>query len=124
MAQRLRVGLSLSLSGAYAAMGRQAEAAVKLFVDDVNATGGLRVGGRTHELVLSCHDDQSEARRCAEIFSALCGSERVDLLLGPYSSRLARAAAPIAEAFGMMMLNHGGADDGLYAQGMRTLVGV
>jgi branched-chain amino acid transport system substrate-binding protein len=124
MPQRLRVGLSLSLSGGYAAMGRQAEAAVKLFVDDVNATGGLRVGGRTHKLVLSCHDDQSDARRCAEIFSALCGSERVDLLLGPYSSRLARAAAPIAEAFGMMMLNHGGADDGLYAQGMRMLVGV
>ena len=124
MPERLRVGLSLSLSGAYAAMGRQAEAAVKLFVDDLNAAGGLKVGGRTHELVLSCHDDQSDARRCAEIFSALCGSERVDLLLGPYSSRLARVAAPIAEAAGMMMLNHGGADDGLYAQGMRMLVGV
>jgi branched-chain amino acid transport system substrate-binding protein len=124
MPERLRVGLSLSLSGAYAAMGRQAEAAVKLFVDDLNAAGGLVVGGRAHELALSCHDDRSDARRCAEIFSALCGSERVDLLLGPYSSRLARAAAPIAEAAGMMMLNHGGADDGLFAQGMRMLVGV
>ncbi len=124
MPERLSVGLSLSLSGAYAAMGRQAEAAIKLFVDDLNATGGLRVGGRTRELALSCHDDRSDARRCAEIYSALCGPERVDLLLGPYSSPLARAAAPIAEAAGMMMLNHGGADDGLYAKGMRMLVGV
>lgn len=124
MPGRLSVGLSLSLSGAYAAMGRQAEAALKLFVDDLNAAGGVHVGGRTHELALTCHDDRSDARRCAEIYSALCGPERVDLLLGPYSSRLARAAAPIAETAGMVMLNHGGADDGLHAQGMRMLVGV
>lgn len=124
MVERLSVGLSLSLSGGYAAMGRQAEAAIKLFVDDLNAAGGVRIGGRPYELTLRCKDDQSDARRCAEIYRALCGPERVDLLLGPYSSRLARAAAPIAEAAGMMMLNHGGADDGLYANGMRMLVGV
>ncbi len=124
MRERLSVGLSLSLSGVYAAMGRQAEAAIKLFVGDLNAAGGVNVGGRTRELVLSCHDDRSDTRRCAEIYSALCGPERVDLLLGPYSSRLARAAAPIAEAAGMVILNHGGADDGLYAKGMRMLVGV
>jgi branched-chain amino acid transport system substrate-binding protein len=124
MRARLSVGLSLSLTGAYAAMGRQAEAAIKLFVDDLNASGGVSVGGRAHELALTCHDDRSDARRCAEIYSALCGPERVDLLLGPYSSSLTRAAAPIAEAAGMMMLNHGGADDGLYAKGMRMLVGV
>jgi len=124
MRERLSVGLSLSLSGTYAAMGRQAEAAIKLFVDDLNASGGVSVGGRAYELALSCHDDRSDARQCAEIYSTLCGPERVDLLLGPYSSRLARAAAPIAEAAGMVMLNHGGADDGLYAKGMRMLVGV
>jgi branched-chain amino acid transport system substrate-binding protein len=124
MPGRLSVGLSLSLSGAYAAMGRQAEAALKLFVDDLNAAGGLRVGGRARELALTCHDDRSDTRRCAEIYSALCGTERVDLLLGPYSSRLARAAAPIAEAAGMVILNHGAADDGLHARGMRMLVGV
>jgi branched-chain amino acid transport system substrate-binding protein len=124
MAERLSVGLSLSLSGGYAAMGRQAEAAIKLFVDDLNAAGGVRIGGRPYELTLRCDDDQSDARRCAEIYRTLCGPERIDLLLGPYSSRLARAAAPIAEAAGMVMLNHGGADDGLYASGMRMLVGV
>jgi branched-chain amino acid transport system substrate-binding protein len=124
MPERLSVGLSLSLSGAYAAMGRQAEVAIKLFVDDLNSGGGVNVGGRAHELALRCFDDRSDSRRCAEIYRALCGADRVDLLLGPYSSRLARAAAPIAEAAGMVMLNHGGADDGLYTQGMRMLVGV
>ncbi|MGH7915392.1 MAG: ABC transporter substrate-binding protein [Candidatus Binataceae bacterium] len=124
MPERLSVGLSLSLSGTYAAMGRQAEAAIRLIIDDLNAAGGVRIRGRMHEFVLSCHDDRSSASRCAEIYRALCGPQRVGLLLGPYSSRLVRAAAPIAEAAGMVMLNHGGADDGLYAKGMRMLVGV
>lgn len=124
MAERLSVGLSLSLSGIHAAMGRQAEAAIKLFVDDLNAAGGVRVGGHARELALECHDDRSDAARCAEIYRDLCGARRAGLLLGPYSSSLTRAAAPIAEAAGMLMLNHGGADDGLHAQGRRMLVGV
>src|SRR6202035_4123730 len=88
-----RAGRRAYAFGTYnpAAMGRQAEAAIKLFVDDLNAAGGVRIGGRPYELTLRCNDDQSDARRCAEIYRALCGPERVDLLLGPYSSRLARA---------------------------------
>lgn len=115
----------MSLSGAYAAIGRQIEAALKLFVDDLNAAGGLRIAGRHHELTLYCHDDASDANRCAEIYRSLCGGAgRADLLLSPYSSGLARVAAPVAEAAGMIMLNHGGADDGLYTHGRRMLVGV
>jgi branched-chain amino acid transport system substrate-binding protein len=121
---RLTVGLSLSLSGRFAAMGRQAETALRLLADDINAAGGVRFGGRSLDLALRCHDDRSEANSCAEIYRSLCGAGDVDLLLGPYSSGLARTAAPIAEEAGMVMLNHGGADDGLYARGMRKLVGV
>jgi branched-chain amino acid transport system substrate-binding protein len=124
VARRLILGLSLSLSGGFSMMGRQAEAALKLFVADTNAAGGIRTSDGAHELALECHDDQSDPGSCAEIYRALCGDRGVDLLLGPYSSGLARAAAPIAEAAGMVMLNHGGADDGLYTHGMRMIVGI
>jgi ABC-type branched-subunit amino acid transport system substrate-binding protein len=46
MSERPSVGLSLSLSGAHAAIGRQADPAIKLFVEDRNAAGGVNVGGR------------------------------------------------------------------------------
>jgi hypothetical protein len=39
MLERPRVDRSLSLSGAHASMGRQADAAIKLFVEDRNAAG-------------------------------------------------------------------------------------
>ena len=81
---KITLGLSLALSGKYAAMGRQAEAALRLFVADTNAGGGVRLGGEQAEIALDCIDDQSNAARCAEIYRALAAGNRADLLLGPY----------------------------------------
>jgi branched-chain amino acid transport system substrate-binding protein len=120
----LTIGLSLSLSGRYAAMGRQAESALRLFVADANAAGGVEVAGQRYEIALECADDRGDQRRAALIYQELCGQRRVDLLFSPYGSALARAAAPIAAAAGVLFVNHGGADDGLYQQNYRTLVGV
>ncbi|HYB91950.1 MAG TPA: ABC transporter substrate-binding protein [Candidatus Binataceae bacterium] len=124
MAKRVTIGLSLSLTGEYAAMGRQAEAALRLLAADLNASAGVRVGGEFHEVALECVDDASDARRCAEIYRAMVAERRADLLMGPYSSALVRAAAPIAEEARMVLINHGGAADGLYERGWRMIVGV
>ncbi|MGC1678593.1 MAG: ABC transporter substrate-binding protein, partial [Candidatus Binataceae bacterium] len=97
---KITLGLSLALSGKYAPMGRQADAALRLFVADTNAGGGVRLGDEHAEVALDCIDDQSDPARCAEIYRALIAENRADLLLGPYSSDLAAAAAPIAEAAG------------------------
>ena len=124
MAHKLTIGLSLSLSGEYASMGRQAEAAMRLFVSDTNAGGGIRIGGRRHELAIECIDDQSRRERTAEIYRMLCFERRVEVIFGPYSSALARVAAPVVEAAGMVMVNHGGASDDLYERGHRMIVGI
>jgi branched-chain amino acid transport system substrate-binding protein len=123
-ASKLTIGLSLSLSGRYAAMGCQAESALRVFVADANAAGGLEISGLRREIALQCVDDQSDERRAASIYQELCANRQVDLLFSPYGSSLARAAAPIAEAAGLLFVNHGGADDGLYRRGYQMLVGV
>jgi branched-chain amino acid transport system substrate-binding protein len=122
--EKLTIGLSLSLTGEFAPMGRDAEAALRLFVSDINAAGGVAAAGVRHELALECFDDNSRRDRAAEIYRALCFDKHIDLLFGPYSSALARVAAPIAEEARMVMVNHGGADDDLYERGYRMIVGV
>jgi branched-chain amino acid transport system substrate-binding protein len=121
---KIRIGLSLSITGRYAAMGRQAEAALRLFTSDTNSAGGIRVGGESHEVSLECLDDTSDPTRCAEIYRSLCDGNRSDIILGPYSSELARVAAPIAEQASMVFVNHGGAADDLYTHRYRMIVGV
>jgi branched-chain amino acid transport system substrate-binding protein len=124
MSRELTLGLSLSLSGKYATMGRQAETAIRLFVTDLNGSGGVLIGGSRYRLALDCSDDQSRADRVREIYRDLCFNRRLDLVFGPYSSALARAAAPIVEEAGMVMVNHGGADDVLHQRGYRMIVSV
>jgi ABC-type branched-subunit amino acid transport system substrate-binding protein len=121
---KITIGLSLSLTGEYAPMGRQAELAIRLFIADANASSALRVGGERCEFALECHDDASDPIRCAEIYRTLCGDRRVDVIFGPYSNRLARVAAPIAEQSGRLFVNHGGAGDELYDRGYKLIVGV
>ena len=121
---KLIIGLSLSLSGRYAAMGCQAESALRLFAADTNASGGVEVGGQRHDIVLECADDQGDPRRAESIYRELCSSRQAKLLFSPYGSALTRRAAPIAEAAGLLFVNHGGADDGLYQRAYRMLVGV
>src|SRR5208283_4469343 len=105
-------------------MGQQAEAAVALFISETNSSGGIRLGGESREVELHCADDGSNPDRCADIYRTLCGDRHVDILLGPYSSALTRVAAPIAEQAGMLIVNHGGADDDIFSQHHRLIVGV
>jgi branched-chain amino acid transport system substrate-binding protein len=123
---KITIGLSLSLTGKYSAMGRQAEAAIRLFVADANASSALRIAGERCEFALECHDDASDPARCAEIYRSLCADRRANdnIIFGPYSNRLARVAAPIAEQSGRVLINHGGAGDELYEQGYKLIVGV
>ena len=121
---KLTIGLSLSLSGPYAAMGCQAESALRLFTADANAAGSVEISGQRHDIALECADDRGDQRRAESIYRELSSSRQANLLFSPYGSALTRAAAPIAEAAGLLFVNHGGADDGLYQRAYRMLVGV
>lgn len=122
----LTLSCSLSLTGDYAPMGRQAHAALRLFAADQNQAGGVCINGAWYSLVLDTYDDRSDAQECAAIYRSLCSEPRPEnlLLLGPYSSRLTRVALPIAGERGMLLINYGGAADDLNDPRNRLIVSV
>src|SRR5271156_4800220 len=105
-------------------MGQQAERAIRLFVADANASSALRIDGDRCEFALDCHDDASDPVRCAEIYRSLCANRHAGIIFGPYSNRLARVAAPVAEQSGRLFVNHGGAGDEPYEHDYKLIVGV
>ena len=112
--RKLVIGLSLPLSGEYAAMGLQVEAALRLFASDTNAAGGVDLAGERYEVELEYRDDSSRRDRAREIYRWLCFERRASLLFGPYSTALTGVAAAVADEAGMLLINHGGAGDDLY----------
>ena len=89
-ADPIKVGLSLSLTGATAPAGRQVQAGLEIWRDHVNARGGLL--GRPVELVY--YDDQANPANAPGIYAKLMGVDKVDLLIGPYSTNVIAASLP------------------------------
>lgn len=95
---RPSVGLSISLTGRYAGHGLQVLQAAQLWAE----RSGVEI---VH------YDDGSRIGRAAENAERLLEHDRVRILLGPYSSSLAREVTAVAEAHGRVLWNHGGSSD-------------
>src|SRR5882724_11424387 len=90
-ADPIKIGFSMSMTGAVAPNGRQLLVALEIWRDDVNAAGGLM--GRPVELVY--YDDQSNPVNVPAIYTKLLSLDKVDLLLGPYATNMAAPAMPV-----------------------------
>ncbi|MDA0822602.1 MAG: amino acid ABC transporter substrate-binding protein [Proteobacteria bacterium] len=121
----LKIGISVSMTGRYALLGRQVLAGIECYVADVNRAGGISVSADRKRLVkLVALDDQSDANRCANLVDQLIERYHVDLLMGPYGSGPSLAAARVAESAQVVMWNHSGSADEIFIQGFRWLVGI
>ena len=89
-ADPIRIGLSLSLTGPTSPAGKQVLAGLEIWRDDVNAKGGLL--GRPVKLVY--YDDQGSPANAPGIYAKLMGVDKVDLLIGPYSTNVIAASLP------------------------------
>jgi branched-chain amino acid transport system substrate-binding protein len=86
----LRIGLSLSLTGPTSPAGKQVLAGLEIWRDDQNKKGGLL--GRKVELLY--YDDQGNPANAPGIYAKLMGIDKVDLLIGPYSTNVIAASLP------------------------------
>src|SRR5580704_12370257 len=94
-ADPMRIGLSVSLTGAVAPIGKQVLTALQIWRDEVNTKGGLL--GRQVELVF--YDDQSNPSNVPQLYTKLIQVDKVDLLIGPYATNMVAPAIPVLMQF-------------------------
>jgi branched-chain amino acid transport system substrate-binding protein len=113
----LRIGASLSQTGQYAPLALNQLRGYQLCVKHVNEKGGVL--GRRLELVVE--DDQSEPGLAASIYQKLITQDKVDLILGPYSSPLTEAVADLAEKHRIAMVAPGAAATSIFRKGRKFI---
>jgi ABC-type branched-subunit amino acid transport system substrate-binding protein len=94
----MRAGACLSLTGRFAPFG-------------IQAANGLRLWAEQSGAELTLADDRSDASELADRLADL--APEVDVLFGPYSTVLMRAAIPVARQAGRLLFNHGGSGGNL-----------
>ena len=111
----IRIGASLSQTGAYATLGQARVRGFQLCVKHTNDKGGLL--GRKLELVVE--DDQSEPTTAVRIYQKLITQSKVDAILGPYSSPINDAVADVSEKHRMPMVATGAATTSIFKKGRK-----
>ena len=105
----VRMGAALSETGQYAVEGRDSRQGYDTWVKWVNEDyGGLEIDGRRYAAEIIYYDDESDADTAANLVQKLIDEDRVDFLLGPYSSGLTTGASAIAEANNVIMVEGNG----------------
>ncbi len=118
------LGSAISLTGKYSTNGIHAKNGYELAVNRINETGGVKVGGKSYKLKVVYYDDESTPARSAQLAERLIKQDGVKFMLGPYSSGLTKAVAPVTEKYKIPMVEAEGASRSLFTQGYRYLFAV
>ncbi len=112
-ADPIKIGCTISQSGRYADSGSYYKEAYQMWEADINAAGGIL--GRPVELII--YDDESSADKAVGLYERLISGDKVDLILGPYTSTIVYPVGRIAEKYKMVMLQGGGTASKIFDAG-------
>jgi len=113
----LKIGASLSLTGTYAKPGTYQKEGYEICADEINAKGGLL--GRKVEFVM--YDDQSSTQTAQRLYEKLITEDKVEAVMGPYSSAITESVAGISEKYKKVMVSPLAATTSIFRQGRKYI---
>jgi len=116
--QPIRIGASMALTGKYALQGGYARDGYQLCQKHVNAQGGVL--GRQIEFVI--RDDASDEKTAIRVYEKLITEDRMDAVLGPYSSPITDAVADVTEKHRKLMIAAMAGTTSLWEKGRKNLI--
>jgi branched-chain amino acid transport system substrate-binding protein len=116
--QPIRIGASISITGADAIQGGYVREGYGLCQKHVNEKGGVL--GRAIEFLI--HDDRSDKQTAVGLYEQLITEDKVDAVLGPYGSPITDAVADVTEKHRKLMVAPTAATTSIWEKGRRYLI--
>ena len=113
----IKIGASMSVTGTYAKPGTYQKEGYDVCIDELNAKGGLL--GRKVELVI--YDDQSQPATAVKLYEKLITEDKVDAVMGPYSSAVSEAVANVTEKYKKVMVAPLAATTSIFKKGRKYI---
>jgi branched-chain amino acid transport system substrate-binding protein len=111
------IGASLSLSGDFAADGQAFQRGYNLWASDQNKKGGL-LGRPVKMDILS---DSSSPAQVVSNYQKLIGSNKDELVFGPFSTLLTVPSARVAARYGYAFVEGAGAGPAVFGAGLKNV---
>jgi branched-chain amino acid transport system substrate-binding protein len=98
---KIRIGYAISKTGPFAGgAGVTTLPNYQLWVKDVNAAGGISVGGKKLQIEIVEYDDRSNSEEAVKAIERLATQDKVDLILPPWGTGLNLAVGPTFNRLG------------------------
>jgi branched-chain amino acid transport system substrate-binding protein len=103
--ETIKIGVNAPLTGDIPKVGEGTKFAARMWLEDVNAAGGIEVGGKKYKVELIIEDNESKAESAVKANTKLITEEDVLAIIGPQSSKQAIPAGAKANELGTPMVS-------------------
>ena len=119
----LKIGAPLALTGALADEGKKQEDVWNLWLEKVNAAGGITVGGEKLPVEFIEYDYQTEGNRAGQLAEKLITDDGVDVLMAPFGSGHTKIVSAVAERYQVPLIACVSSSEAVFDQGFEYLFG-
>ena len=100
--QPIKIGMSMPQTGPLGGGGKAALLALQMWVEDINAKGGLL--GRKVQFI--SYDDQTNPSMVPGIYTKLLDVDKVDLLIAPYGTNVTAPIMPLVKQRDLLLMGN------------------
>jgi branched-chain amino acid transport system substrate-binding protein len=118
----IKIGAPLALTGALADEGKKQQAGYELWMERINAAGGIAMGGAKKKVELVYYDYQTDEKRAQQLAERLITVDKVQVMTAPFGSGHAKVVAGVAERYGIPIVAVASAEP-VHNQGYKNLFG-
>lgn len=119
----ITLGAVVQITGSMANPGHYYRDAYEFAVDQINAKGGITVGGQKYRLAVKILDNQSDVNLGVRQYVELVTRDKVDFLLGPFNSNDNLDDSSVAEKYEIPFVEGGGASSQIFSRGYKYVFG-
>ena len=122
--EEITLGSAISLTGKYATNGVHTQNGYEYAISKIKQADGININSRCYNFKVVYYDDESKGDRGATLIERLINQDNIQYILGPYSSGLVKAIAPVTEKYRIPMVEAEGASRSLFNKGYKYLFAV
>ncbi len=101
----IKIGVNAPLTGDIPKVGEGTKFAAEMWLADVNAAGGLKVGDKVYQVELVIEDNESKAESAVKANTKMITQDEVLVIVGPQASKQAVPAGEVANNYETPMVS-------------------
>ncbi len=120
----VNIGVAVSMTGKLAYEGTQVKMGYQVWEKLVNESGGIKAGDKKYKVRMIYLDDESDPVRGAKLTEKLITEDKVQFLMGPYSSAVTFATSAIGEKYGIITIAPEANATKIYERGYKNIFSI